>query len=222
MKHLFVLANNVWNADDYLNGRNCDPLCTDLYLFSSQTETRDFASALSVSNDIYNEGFIVEGTLDESKILELTGCDRMEDFCEMLNTPYSKKATNKNYGENEKTKVAEYIFSECGDTMKSIECANYDFKKSLEGAILVFWSWEKHIGYARKFIEIRRGDGHDTEELLTKQDRVFVAQCDAVMSKEEVEKCDDLESELIDRLLIDKSWKWTNEMQVSQEISNIC
>ena len=203
-RNLFVLLNNVWDADDYLNGNNCNPKCTDMYLFDSEDELKDFAMKLDANRDIYNDCYMVNGEVDEETILELSGCECMEDFNEILATPYSEQ-----YGWREKEEVAKYILDEFNSTMKDVEAANYDFDKSIEGAIIVVWSWERYIGYARKCKEVRYAQYGEKEDMLTKADKVFVPQCDIVMTKEEVESCGDIRAELEERLLTD-SWKWTN------------
>lgn len=216
---LFVLAVNVWDADDYLNDRNTNPKYTDLYLYATREEAEQKAKNLDVDNDIYNEGTIYEGELTEQEILEITGYETIEDFNEALAESYSTEARMKNFGEDEKTEVARAIM-ECSTDEHSVQCANYDFGKSLEGAILVFWSWERHVGYARKCIEIRRAYSDDTEAILTKQDRVFATQCDVLMTADEVAEADNLQ-EAIRKKLDDGSWKWNNQSFVNSEIEKL-
>lgn len=213
-RHLFCLSNSVWDADDYLNDRNCNPQYTDLYLYATKEQAEQKAQSLYVSNDIYNDCLLFEGDVDEETIIELTGFESISDFDEALKEPYSET----NFGEDEKKAVCEYIVQE-PDSIDSIECANYDFNKSIEGAVIVVWSWHKYTGYARKCEEIRFARKGETEKMLTKQDRVFVNQVDVVLKKEEVEKCDDLNEELISKLLdYDNGWKWTNPSFVKREI----
>lgn len=209
-RKLFVLANNVWDADDYLNDRNCDPKYTDTYLYATREECEKKAQSLDVDDDIWNDGTIYEGELTEDEILNLTGYETIDEFNEALAEPYSTDARVKNLGEDEKGEVAAAIIESPTDET-IIECANYDFDKSLEGAVLVFWSWERYIGYARKFIEIRRATSSDTEAMLTKQDKVFATQCDVVLTAEQVEEAgDDLHETIMDRLT-DGTWKWQNQ-----------
>ena len=42
-RKLYVLANNVWDANDYLNGANCNPHRTDLYLYATEEEAEQKA-----------------------------------------------------------------------------------------------------------------------------------------------------------------------------------
>lgn len=207
-RKLYCLAVSVWDADDYLNDRNTNPNCTDLYLYATREEAEKKAAEVDTDNDIYNEGTIYTGELYEDEILELTGFDTIDDFNEALAEPYSTDARMKNFGEDEKTEVARAIMENPTDE-DSIECANYDFNKTLDGCILVFWRWERYIGYARKCIEVRRAYSNEDETLLTKQDKVFAAQCDILLTKEEVENADDLQ-EAIREKLEDEAWKWTN------------
>lgn len=214
-RKLFVLANSIWRSDDYLNDRNCDPVCTDTYLYATTEECEKKARELDVDDDVYNDGTIYEGELEESEILELTGFETIGEFDEALAEPYSTDLRKKNLGEVEKGSVAAAIIENATNEY-SIECANYDFNKSLEGAVLVFWSWERYVGYARKCLEMRRGRSDDTEALLTKQDRVFVAQCDVLLTAQEAEDAGDDLCEAILYRLYDGRWKWTNPWAVKR------
>lgn len=215
---LYVLANSVWDADDYLNDRNTDPRFTDLYLFATREQAISKAKSLDTANDIYNDCTLYTGELTANEILELTGFDDIADFDEALAEPYSTNPSVKNFGESEKTEVAKAILEDpAGD--ETVECANYDFDKSLEGCILVFWSWERYTGYARKCLDVRHAYFTETEALLTKQDRVFATQCDILLTAEEVKQAPDIQEAVSEALLKD-SWKWTNRRFVEAMIEN--
>ena len=94
----------------------------------------------------------------------------------------------------------------------------YDYK-SLDGALLIVWSWEKYIGYARNFIELRLGTDREDETLLLKEDRVYRPQVDILLTADEMEKMSskDIENYLYNELL-DNGWKWTNPAAVEREI----
>lgn len=218
-RKLFVLAVSVWDANDYIQFRDydksCNPGSTDLYLFATEEEAEKYATSLDIDDDIYNTAELFEGELTDEEILELTGYETIEEFDEALAEPYSTDARVKNLGEDEKGEVAQAIVDD-GNLLRDVDCPNYDFDKSLEGAILVFWSWERYIGYARKFIEIRRADGSDTETILTKEDKVFATQCDVLLTADEVSEAgEDLHEAMLDRLQ-DGSWKWQNERFMEQ------
>lgn len=217
-RKLFVLANNVWDADDYLNDRSCNPRWTDLYLYATVEEAEQKAMNLDVDNDIYNEGTIYEGELTDDEILELTGFESIDDFNEALAEPYSTEARVKNFGEDEKGEVARAIIDDPTDE-HTVECANYDFDKTLDGCVLVFWRWERYIGYARKLVDVRRAYDDDTETLLTKQDKVGATQCDVLLTKQEAEDADNLQ-ETIREKLESGSWKWQNEGAIESMIEN--
>ncbi len=214
-RKLFVLTNHVWDADDYAHGCNCDPVRTDTYLYATREECEQKAQALDVSDDIYNDAVVYEGELEESEILELTGYETIDEFNEALAEPYSTEPRVKNLGEDEKGEVAEAIMDN-PTFEQSIDCANYDFDKPLDGCILVFWSWHRYIGYARKFIELRRAYSGDTERMLIKQDKVVATQCDVLLTAAEVEAADDLQAAIRDALARD-SWKWTNPGAAERE-----
>lgn len=215
-RKLYVLENKVWDANDYLNGRNTDPHSTDIYLYATEKEAKQKAMSLDVDNEIYNDCTLYSGEISDDDILSLTGYETIEEFDEALAEPYSTKACVKNFGEDEKSEVAQAIFENPTEELQ-VKCANYDFGKSLAGSILVFWSWERYIGYARKCIEVRRAYSEETETLLTKQDKVFATQCDILLTAEEVENADDLHDAIRERLE-DGSWKWNNTSFVLSQI----
>ena len=82
--------------------------------------------------------------------------------------------------------------------------------KSVEGALLVFWSWNRYIGYARDLQEIREGMYGEDESICIKQDKTFVTQCDVLIEKQELEGLsrEDRRS-LIEQRLGESQWKWT-------------
>lgn len=213
-RKLFVLAVSVWDADDYFqfrdNDKCCNPGSTDLYLYATREEAEQKALTTDADSDIYNTADIFEGELSDEEIQELTGYETIDEFNEALAEPYSTDPRVKNLGEDEKTEVAQAIVDD-GNLLHEVECRNYDFDKSLEGALLVFWSWERYIGYARKLIELRYGSNDDTEKMLTKEDKVFVTQCDVLLTAEEVNAltADELE-QVVNEKLSEGSWKWTN------------
>lgn len=208
-RELWALNVSSCNAGDYFSGKCCN-YYIEMYLFGTSDEAKDFAMHLDTDSETYIECMLFHGELTEEEILEASGYEEMADFDEALSEPYSTNWNHKNYGEDEKKAVAAYIQEEYNNTMEEIPCANYDFDKSIEGAIIVLWRWEQYIGYAREFMELRYADSSETEALLTKVDRVHAIQADIVMTAEEVAACEDLRYELGKRLVGNRdTWKWT-------------
>ena len=87
---------------------------------------------------------------------------------------------------------------------------HYDYK-NLDGSILVFWSWQKHVGYCRKCEEIRYAYYNEDERICIKEDKVFRTQCDVLCTAEELEGLskDDIMN-LVNQRLGDGNWKWQN------------
>lgn len=221
IRTLYVLLNNVWDAADYFKDEdnfdgyfsNHNPRYTDLYLYATREEAEQKAQNLDTGNDIYNDCTLVCGELTEQEILDISGFETIEEFNDALAEPYNPK--EKNICEFGKGNVAKKVMLareiwENFVPQEIIECANYDFDKSLEGCILVFWEWRLHVGYARKCIEVRRAYSDDTEKLLIKEDRVFPEQCDILLTAEEVENADNLREAVREALECD-SWKWCND-----------
>lgn len=202
-RKLYCLAISVWNADDFFSGKNTNPISFESYLCPSREDAEKKAKSLYFDNGTYNEGFIYEGELEEEEILDITGYDNIEDFNEALSEPYST---------NPKNAVAKEILDSPTNEW-DVECANYDFNKSLNGAILVFWRWEKYVGYCRKLIEVRDAYYDETERILTKEDKVYVPQCDVLVTAEERDGLDnDALIGIVEERLNESSWRWNNNV----------
>ena len=214
---LFVLAVSVWDANDWLNQRNTNPRYVDVYLYDSEKKAKEKAKNVDVDSDIYNDGTIYVGELTTKQIKEIAGCT-MKEFKKMLKEPYSTTNRCKNWGEDEKGDVASEILR-YPDNEYPVYCPNYDFDKTLEGCVLVCWSWQKYIGYARKCIEVRYADDSDTEALLTKEDKTFVAQWDVLLTAEEVSEATNIQ-DAIREALQDGDWRWTNPQFAENQAEN--
>jgi len=210
---LFVLANSVWNSNDYLSGSNTDPKRTDLYLFLNRKDAENKAKNLSFDNDIYNDCTIYQKNMTNDEVMSF-----LSDDIEDMNDFIENYLTNPHYNRELKEEIRNYP-----DDEYCVESANYDFDKSLEGAILIEWSWQKYTGYARKCEEIRYAYYKETEEVLTKQDKTFVSQVDVLLTADEVNECEN-DEELKERLMercFDGTWKWTNPEEVERMIDSI-
>lgn len=219
-RELWAMTLSCWRPADYFVAwEGSDPVSESEYLFATREDAVAFAMAVEANDDVYNECDLFHGEVSEEDILYMTGFESIEDFDEALKEPYSKVWNRKNFGEDEKSKVARYIIEEYNGIMEGLDCANYDFNKSIEGSIIVVWSWEKYIGYAREFKKLRYATCGETEQMLFKEDKTFVPQVDVVMTKEEVEACEDLQAELTKRLLGGRDqWKWTKPSHVDSAI----
>lgn len=224
-RKLYAMNVCIWDANDYFEfinaDRCCDPAQTAMLLFPDRETAEKYATTIDSDSVSYNECTLHCGEVEEKDILAMTGYETIEDFDLALKSEYLSDPTYKTYGYDEKDKVAYYIVEELDGMGEYIACANYDFDKTLEGSILVVWSWHQYIGYARKCLDVRYGLYSETEELLTKKDRTYVPQVDVVMTREEVEGCDDIEEALREKLLADKEWKWTNPGKVENLINQL-
>ncbi len=88
--------------------------------------------------------------------------------------------------------------------------------KSVDGALLVFWSWDRYIGYARDLWEIREGSYSEDESICIKEDKVFRQQCDVLIEKQELEGLSQQDRrQLIEQRLGESHWKWTMKAQAA-------
>lgn len=87
---------------------------------------------------------------------------------------------------------------------------NYEYK-SLAGAILVFWSWQTHVGYCRKCEEIRYAYAGEDERMCILEDKVYHTQCSVLCEASEINNMNKEEIKaLVDKKLDDSSWMWQN------------
>ena len=210
-KKYYALCLQEWDADDWVNfseyGKCINPTNHSYLLFSSMKDAEEFVSKLEPDSSIHYEATIFEKAFADAEILEMTGCESMEVFNEMLATEYSDSARIKNYGEDEKSSVAERVIS-YGEEVCCIDCPNYEYK-DIEGAIVVEWSWKRYIGYCRDLHDVRRARYGETEELLVNEDRVCARNFSMLLAKEEADSCS--EDELKEKVLEELGkgcWKW--------------
>ena len=92
---------------------------------------------------------------------------------------------------------------------------HYEYE-SVEGALLVFWSWDRYVGYARNFEEVRSGYYKETTEMCIPIDKTFSRQCTVLAKASELEGLTDQERyDLIEERLHNGykcgagEWKWT-------------
>lgn len=212
---LTLVANSIWHADDYLNDRNTNPIDVQYYLLrdDSEEELKKVYDDIDADSDIYNDAVICRNVeLTEEDILD-NGFDSIEEFEEELELALDDDSKRSSLHELE-----QYILN-YSDWI-NIDVPNYDFDKSIEGAIIVFWSWRTYVGYCRKFEGMRYANCDDTNRMLTNRDSTFVTQCSILMTAEEVAASEDLRADLEDALW-NRGWKWNNTHAVYAAIDEL-
>lgn len=110
------------------------------------------------------------------------------------------------------------------------ECDNYEELtyqyKDISGALVVDWSWQTHVGYARKFIGIRYVSEYDAvhdDSLLIEKDQIFVPQSSLLLSVADIQEAKNLGvlAEQIEEELFDNSWKWQNPSAVRMALDEL-
>lgn len=87
---------------------------------------------------------------------------------------------------------------------------HYDYK-SVEGAVLVFWTWNRFVGYSRECSEIQFGYSGETERICIPKDSVIETQCSVLCDADEVYGLSKVElRKIIYKHLEGKEWKWNN------------
>ena len=87
----------------------------------------------------------------------------------------------------------------------------YDYE-SLDGDILIEWSWERYIGYARNFIALRYGREDETEaDIFDGSDSVYHPYTTILLKYNDIKGLtgDEIEERIIEELC-DDDWRWTS------------
>ena len=187
---VYHLSKELWHADDDTAG------AIDIEGFYDNRDEAVKAMKETADGITPEFGFRIEVTLWKADIsvddLDEVDWDSVEDMGDAA------------YGDGELLEV----FNEHRDFDDSIYV---DYKyESVEGALLVFWSWHRYIGYARDLGEIREGWYGEDESICIKRDKTFVTQCDVLIGKDELEGLSrDDRRALIEQRLGESHWKWT-------------
>lgn len=82
--------------------------------------------------------------------------------------------------------------------------------ESMEDAILVYYSWEPYVGYARKFHRLEYCIEDKTTRSCAPKDKAFSVECEMLVSHAEIQKCNsasELRELMNDRLRSMGKWK---------------
>ena len=123
--------------------------------------------------------------------------------------------------------IMDYIYSHL-DELDNVGTSDWnnqvvEYKyESMEDGILLYWSWQKYIGYARKAINLEYCIMPETTRLCKPVDKVFATQCTFLLSSDDIMSCSDKE-ELIMLLQqkIDDMGKWQNNINVEDFIEDL-
>ena len=83
---------------------------------------------------------------------------------------------------------------------------------SIEGSVVVMWSWEKYVGYSRKIEGLRFGGYKEVESelILGNENSISRTNAEVLVSAEDLEGLtDDQKIDLIVQKLDSDAWKWS-------------
>ena len=194
---VYHLSKILWEA-----GNDTASAISEEYLDGFYFDREDAVKAMEdvAKSTVPEFGVRTEICLDKAEIspddLDGVDFDEVEEFDGMV------------FGDSDLLE----IFNEHRDYEDSRD-VEYQYK-SVDGALLVFWSWNRYIGYARDLQEIREGMYGEDESICIKQDKTFVTQCDVLIEKQELEGLsrEDRRS-LIEQRLGESQWKWTMQAE---------
>ena len=209
---------NSYNFSEILNGVKNGQV-SNIYIISSQTFEDDANGETELKWD--NEPYFAGATIEEAtEALEnaasLTSADEFE-YVELSVRAISVDADT--FAEMDEDEDAEDIILDFADEnaddaeyldddMTKIVKAEYE---KLDGAILVYWSWQNYIGYARTFQRFDLcNDIHMTSLSCKPSERTFSENCDVLVSAAEVKDCknaSELRDLMSDRMAEMKLWR---------------
>lgn len=116
--------------------------------------------------------------------------------------------------EDELDTAEEYINYFDVETFDDVWTGSVNEGKNIEGAIVLVWSYEKHVGYARNFLEIRYGNHNELESDLvtTNHERVWAPVSQVLLNKSDIENLSDEEilAKVNSELYEVRDWKWNH------------
>ena len=79
-------------------------------------------------------------------------------------------------------------FDELGDSDWNEHCVYYEYE-SMKGGIVLYWAWEKYVGYARTFERLEYCLDDVTTILCKPIDHTIITQCTLLVAPEEIQEC---------------------------------
>ena len=209
---------NPYNFSEILNGiRNGQ--VSKLYIISSQTFSDDIncETEFKWDNEPYFAGSTIEeATEDLEDVTAITSADEFEYIELSVRTILVNVNTFADVDDDDNTE--DIILCFAGENASNAECEDYDLMRrvwfeydNIDGAILVYWSWNTYIGYSRKFIRFELCNNPYVTTLYCKPSkRVFQENCDVLVNPSEVKACKNA-SELLnlmnERMAAMKLWR---------------
>lgn len=92
--------------------------------------------------------------------------------------------------------------------------------ESIEGALLVEWSWDRFVGYARKYQGVRLGWHGETSEITIEEDHVFRGQISLIMTAEEIKEFGDDAVYIAHDRILDMG-KWQNSSRILKDLEDL-
>ena len=95
--------------------------------------------------------------------------------------------------------------------------------KSIEGAVVIKWQWNKYVGYSRNFVDVGIAGQYPYHNILKEidlitgdEDRVFSTNYSVLATKEELEEYGE---DILMRNMIEGDWRWNNVQDVSNTMA---
>ena len=188
---------NPYNFSEILNGIRNGKV-SKLYIISSQTFSDDINCETEFKWD--NEPYFAGSTVEEATealedVTAITSADEFEYIELSVRTILVNADTFADVYDDDNAE--DIILGFAGENASNAEWEDYDLMRSvwfeyenIDGAILVYWSWNTYIGYSRKFIRFELCNNPYVTTLYCKPSkRVFQENCDVLVNPSDVKAC---------------------------------
>lgn len=209
---------NSFNFSEILNGVKNGQV-SNIYIISSRTFEDDFYGETEFKWD--NEPFFAGATIEEATEALNDAASMMgTDIFEYVELDVRAIAVNAETFANvdEEDDAEEIIISFAEENADDAEFMDDSLTKQvkaeyekMDGGILVYWTWDRYIGYARTFNRYEYcNDMHMTTLYCKPCERTYGENCDLLVTPAEVKECQNA-SELRDlmneRMAAMKMWR---------------
>jgi len=180
------------------------------------------------------EGYPQEGTWNKEDVIYhgVTNEGLQEHVNEIVNNWDEKKEAGIEFeiaAWTARTNEDYYEDTDQDDILEYLEQEDYLFSeyvrpltKSLDGAIIIEWSWQQHVGYARECNCIFKGSSTDNPLMLIEEDHCYRPQYTVLAYPNELTGNDEKDYlYCLAEATKNHDWRWRNPSLIEEELSKI-
>lgn len=173
--------------ENYPINETCDPYLISLEIFTDLKKAEEYYKKAYLKGEPeegYDMYFCLSENIINEDVLDVTEYNKLEKL------------------------ISDYYDIRDGNIREETKRYSYE---SLEGDILIEWSWERYIGYARNFRGIRYGRENETEaDIFDGEDKVFHPYTTILLKYNDIKGLteEEVNNRIIEELCKD-NWCWT-------------